>query len=225
MYGLLALIVVSVIIGGDLILQNKAHRLLNVLRDAKNRKSFLVFLFLLLSLTFAETSISGEPSRKFFREEKYNFSFQYPSDWQAYSPDEIMGKTGGLLNVSKNTVVFIANPKDYDQNISIQVIAGKPQGSLNEKQVKDIARKLDGTLPTQFPAFTKLSERVRSVAGRTALEYTFKSSCAGIQIQQRSIMFLANGKSFIITCTSKEPDFKKLDEMVIPIVIGSFDSQ
>ena len=156
-----------------------------------------------------------------YKNNSHNFVIKYPKIWKLYSPREVEKKTNVLLSPSKNTVAIIANPNNYDQNVNIQVIEGVQELTLTDTQIRDIARRMDQSFPQQFELFVKISDRIILVDKHKALEYTFKALRKDIQIQQKQITIVKNGKVYIVTCTARDTEFKGLDDKYFQILINS----
>jgi hypothetical protein len=156
-----------------------------------------------------------------FTDKDHRFSLKYSKEWTIYSADEVSVKTNGALSPSQNAVVFIVNPKNYDQNLNIKVIDGVKENSLDDEQIKNNVNRLDENYPKQIKGFTKISDRIISVDKCKALEYMFKAPRNNDIMVMKQITIVKNGKVFIITCTAKESDFKAVDSKYFGDIINS----
>ena len=181
-----------------------------------------LFRIIFTSIVLLSSSLFAYSSEfKVYKNTTYNLTINYPKGWKVYSPSEVKHKTKGLLSPSKNTISIIANPNDYDQNVNIQIIEGVNTSNLTDAQIGEIANSMDRSYAQQIGSFVKISHKSITVDKNKALEYTFKAPRNNVQIQQKQITIIKNGKAYMITCTAKEDEFNAIDKECFRPLIDS----
>jgi hypothetical protein len=143
--------------------------------------------------------------------QEQGLSLRYPNDWLAMTPQEVLKRARGNNLLTPACVLVIANPDNWDENLTIQITQVPGQGPVSreylESLVPGVRQQMAGTLQD----FQEVSHAVVDVAGVPALQFDCSSSAWGKRQRQRSIIFVKQEKIFTITCTAIEGDFGNAD--------------
>lgn len=138
-------------------------------------------------------------------------SLRYPSDWLAMTPQEVLKRARGNQLLTPACVLVVANPDNWDENLTIQITRVPGQGPVSRQYLESLVPGVRQEMAGRLQDFQEVSHAVIDVAGVPALRFDCSSSAWGKRQRQRSIVFVKQEKIFTITCTAIEGDFNDAD--------------
>lgn len=186
-------------------------------------KKFKLILLVSILILVAFGTLSYLSAFQTYSNSQYRFSFEYPEEWSVFSPEEALQATGGRLNPSKNMVVIVANPKDWDQNVNVNVIIGAAPGrSVHDYELENLIRMSDRQLSSALPGFKKISAKIITIKDIRGLEYIYEFKRFNLPMQQKQVTLIGKDRSYVITFTSKKSDFVNANQFCFSKIIASF---
>ena len=146
-----------------------------------------------------------------FSDKNSGITMVCPNGWVFMTPGDVRERTHGKLQVTANTLIFCVDSANPDQNINVRYTGdarGEAPTNDNAKTfLLSIEKKLIGSMRQQFPGFRMETSRITAMADGYALDLIFSSNRGDAIMGQRSILLIANGKAFTITCTAPQASF------------------
>ncbi|MGA8140937.1 MAG: hypothetical protein WB948_09640 [Desulfobaccales bacterium] len=178
-----------------------------------------------LSTNLAADTKAASPSHLVtYKDPTYGFALTSPQGWSSITPNKISELTRGAFKPTPDTLIFVVNDADPDQNINIQ-FAGDARG---DAPTNTLARQFLEQMRTQLPIFAKqqmsatfLSSTIVDLAGGVALVMITTSNRGSTVMKQKSITLIVNGKAFTITCTAREATYINADRAGFQPILAS----
>jgi tetratricopeptide (TPR) repeat protein len=148
-------------------------------------------------------------------------SLRYPDDWVVMTPEEVSKRASGNTVLTANTVLVIANPDNWGQNVNVQITAVPGRTALSPGEWEAFAKTVPQAMRSQITDFKELSHRVIEVAGVPALEVNASSLAWGKRQQQRLVLFVKREKLYTVTCTAVAADFADAEEKAFQFIIDT----
>jgi len=160
-----------------------------------------------------------------WKDPQYGISMICPDKWGLMTPSEVRTKTSGKMQVKKNALIFCVNSKDPDQNINIQYVGDArreaPTNIAAKRFLSSVEPQLVESLNQNLKSFKKVLSNVIDHSGGVALELIFTSFRGNLEVKQKQIMLIKNGKVFNITCTAKSSMYDEADKNGFSYVLSS----
>lgn len=165
---------------------------------------------------------SAKQDLKSYSNQEWNFSLKYPSAWDVFTKEDMLGKTRGLWSGAPNTVIAFANSKNLDENLFIQATPA-PEGTPSEGNLKDLIKALDTEFPKHYPGFKKVSAFVTRIAGGVGIEYVMENKRLDTILRQREIIIIKNKRSFILTFTASKDSYDNVNRLYFQSVLDTLE--
>jgi hypothetical protein len=141
------------------------------------------------------------------------------------SPDEVRGKTKGLLQPTKSALPFVVKEANPDDNVNIQILGDVrrqvPTDAAARRFLATFAKQYPALIRQQVPGARVTASRIVDLAGGVAFEAEMTSMRGSTEMKQRSVMLLVGGKGFTITCTARAADFSDTDRDAFRPILDS----
>ena len=141
---------------------------------------------------------------------KLGYSVEYPENWEMQVPEVIDGE-------DIESVVMFTKPGTSTTLIVTVKLSNLTSLEEVKEEIKEVLNKLGRTI---------LEEREVIVNGREGYEVIYKPIAA---VKMRQVIFIANGKSYMLVCSTAEVLYDEyrdtFDNIVNSFVIGLYDNQ
>jgi hypothetical protein len=187
----------------------------------RTKLTSLVLTFTLTFLYVHQACADGA-----YHNQTYGFTLTAPQGWSFLTPDEVRARTSGAITPSANTLVFVVNNADADQNINFQFTADThrdaPTNSSSRQVLQNFqSQLLNGGIRKISPDAAIVNSSIVDLAGGVALETTITSHRGTTIMEQKSIILIVNGEAFTITCTAREPTYLAADREAFQPILDS----
>ncbi len=115
-----------------------------------------LYRFLLIFIASVPVNLCAAGEMQKYSDEKNKISFSYPSGWKQMTPAE--AKSLGAIT-GKYLTVIIYDPKDWTQNVNVQILYPVAAQDLTEAGYKKFQKRFDRN-PSKMPGFRKISAKV-----------------------------------------------------------------
>ena len=133
---------------------------------------------------------------------KLDYGFEYPEDWETQTPEVVDGE-------DTESVEMFTKPETPTTLIATVKLSNLTSLEEVKGEIKEDLNKLGMTI---------LEEREIVVNGREGYEVIYKPIAA---VKMRQVIFIANGKSYMLVCSTAEPLYNEYEE-IFDHVINSF---
>jgi hypothetical protein len=188
-------------------------------------KVFLILLifYSIFLMTFVDVSArllwAGDKMQK-YSDTTNKLSFSYPASWKQMTPAEAKQVMGAIT--SKWLTIVLYDPKDWTQNVNVQVLSPVAAQDLTEAGYKEFLKVLDRRFPQDFPGFRKVSANVGRLLDMASLEYIFEwTRPDGVRLRQKQLRTGKGGREVAITFSSKADLYDKMDKMCFSVIINT----
>ncbi len=141
---------------------------------------------------------------------KLDFGFEYPEDWETQTPEVVDGE-------DTESVVMFTKPGTPTTLIVTVKLSNLTSLEEVKEEFREGLKELGGTI---------LEEREVIVGDREGYEVIYKPIAA---VKMRQVIFIANGKSYMLVCSTAEVLYDEyrdtFDNIVNSFVIGLYDNQ
>ncbi len=141
---------------------------------------------------------------------KLGYSFEYPEDWETQVIEVVDGE-------DIESVVMFTKPGTSTTLIVTVKLSNLTSLEEVKEEIKEVLNKLGRTI---------LEEREVIVNGREGYEVIYKPIAA---VKMRQVIFIANGKSYMLVCSTAELLYDEYEEtfdhIINSFVIGLYDNQ
>jgi len=141
---------------------------------------------------------------------KLDYGFEYPEDWEMQTPEVVDGE-------DVESVAMFTKPGTPTTLIVTVKLTNLTSLEEVKEEIKEVLNKLGRTI---------LEEREIVVNGREGYEVIYKPIAA---VKMRQVIFIANGKSYMLVCSTAEVLYDEyrdtFDNIVNSFVIGLYDNQ
>lgn len=163
-----------------------------------------LFFFGVLCVVFGMT-IQAQAATNSYKSLEYGFSFTFPGDWTLGEPS----KEGGPS-------VFVYAKPEGNFATNFNVVVSNPMGvdKINQEQLMEVYRNTMGDVEM-------LSFKKDSFKGSPSLLIEHLWSQGAYKVQQRQLLIDHKGKSYSLTFTALQSNFKKY-EKDFNLILNSF---
>ena len=149
------------------------------LKRVSVRSIFLILIFAVLTSMLVSSAYA-------YTNDTYGFSITAPAGWTTSE------------DISGIAVIFYGpTMPETGTDININVIVGTITQTLSEA-----ISSIKTEYPTVFPNYSLVSESSRTIGGLNGYELVYTFSDEGNDYTQKQVVFIENGKNFVITCTA-----------------------
>ncbi len=136
-------------------------------------------------------------------------------------PAEVKRRTENKMSLSRECVLVVANPDNWNQNVNIQISPAPGHDFVSTKEFEHLSLALSEEMSRTLSGYKKLTHRLIEVAEVPALEMNFTSHAWDTKQRQRSVFFVKNEKLYTITCTAHDEEFLNADALAFQFIVDT----
>jgi len=165
----------------------------------------------------------GRPTLKGYTIQQRGLSLRYPGDWLVMTPAELLKRANGNTIVTPECVLVIANPDNWNQNLTIQIKDVPGYNSPAPQELESFAGTINQQMGKELDGFKEVSHRIMNVANVPALVFDSSSLAWGQRQRQRSVLLVKQQRLYTITCTAIESEFADAETKSFQPIIDTLE--
>ena len=146
-------------------------------------------------------------------------SFSYPAAWKPMTPAEAKQVMGAVT--SKYLTVVLYDPKDWTQNINVQVLSPVAAQDLTEAAYREFLKGMDRQF-ADLPGFRQVSASVGRLGDMASLQYIHEwTRPDGVRLRQKQLRTGKAGREVALTFTASTAVYDEVDKTCFSLIVNT----